>query len=34
MTHEKKWYHDKQNIALVTGLISTILTSINIMMGF
>ncbi len=33
MTHIKKWYYDKQNLALLTGFISAVLTSINIMMG-
>ena len=33
MARVKKWYHNKQNLALVTGFISTALTSINIMMG-
>ncbi len=33
MTHVKKWYHNKQNLALVAGFLSTALTSINIIMG-
>lgn len=33
MTYAKKWYHDKQNLALVTGFVSTVLTTINIMIG-
>ncbi len=34
MARTKKWYQDKQNITLLTGLVSTVLTSINIIMGF
>lgn len=29
----KRWYHDKQTLALVTGFISTFLTSINLLLG-
>ena len=31
-TH-KRWYHDKQTLALITGFISTVLTSINLLLG-
>lgn len=33
MARTKNWYHDKQNLALVTGFISTALTSINMILG-
>ena len=34
MTRAKKWYQDKQTVALVTGFVSTALTSINLILGF
>ncbi len=30
---EKRWYTDKQNLALVLGFISTLLTIINTFLG-
>ncbi len=29
VTKEKRWYKDRQNIALITGFISTIVTLLN-----
>lgn len=33
MTKTKKWYQDKQTLALITGFISTVITSINLFIG-
>jgi len=30
MRHAKRWYQNKQNLALATGFVSTMLTLINI----